>query len=95
MRHTRFAKLETRTARLKLAIRKKPYFTTIAPGISLGYRRTQGAGSWSVRKSDGAGGNWLKAFAIADDYEDSDGKDVQTFWEAQDRPAVGSRHGQG
>ena len=27
--------------RLKTAIRKNPYFETIAPGISLGYRRNQ------------------------------------------------------
>jgi hypothetical protein len=49
--------------RLKTAIRKKPYFETIAPGISLGYRWNQGAGAWFVRAADGKGGNWTKGFA--------------------------------
>ena len=40
-RKIREAKLETRTARLKLEPRRKPYFTTIASGVSLGYRPTQ------------------------------------------------------
>jgi aerobic carbon-monoxide dehydrogenase large subunit len=39
--------LETRTARLKLSVRAKPYWVTVAPGISLGYRA--GPGSWNVR----------------------------------------------
>jgi len=39
-RRPRAARLETRTARLKLKVRKKPYdFTSIAPRIRLGYRR--------------------------------------------------------
>jgi hypothetical protein len=69
-RRPRESKLETRTARLKLAMRRKPHFVTIAPGIALGYRRNAGAGSWSVRCSDGRGSNWMKGFAIADDHEE-------------------------
>jgi hypothetical protein len=42
-RRTRAPKLETRTTRLKLAVRRKPYFVVIAPGIGLGYRRNAGA----------------------------------------------------
>ena len=34
--------LETRTARLKLKVRRKPYFLPVAPGVSLGYRRNLG-----------------------------------------------------
>ena len=45
-RKPRARKLETRTQRLKLAIGTKPHeFTTIAPGIALGYRRNIGAGT--------------------------------------------------
>ena len=85
-RRPRSSKLENRTARLQLSVRKKPHhFTTIAPGIALGYRRCKGAGRWIVRCADGHGGNWTKAFAVADDHEDSDGEHVLTFWEAQDR----------
>jgi len=73
-------------ARLKLPVRKKPHdFTTIAPGIALAYHRNQGAGTWVVRVADGHGGNWTKGLAVADDYENADGSNVLTFWEAQDR----------
>src|SRR5262249_50091590 len=34
--------------------------------------------------ADGKGGNWTKAIAIADDFEDADGTNVLTFWQAQD-----------
>jgi hypothetical protein len=84
---TRAPKIEHRTARLKLPVRRKPYYASIAPGISLGYRRNQGAGVWVVRASDGHGANWTKRFAIADDHEEAgDGAGaVLNFWQAQDR----------
>ena len=83
-RRIRSASLETRTARLKLPVRKKSYFLTIARAIALGYRRNRnGAGTWSVRSGSG-GDEWLKAFATADDHEDADGKHVLDFWQAQD-----------
>ena len=80
-RSIRSASLETRTARLKLAKRRKPYWITIAPGISLGYRA--GPGTWNVRAADGDSGNWIKSFALADDHEDSNGETVLDFWTAQ------------
>jgi hypothetical protein len=53
---------------------KKPYYGVVSPNVHLGYRRTQtGSGRWVVRAADGAGGYWTKAFALADDYEPSDG----------------------
>ena len=83
-RSIRSASLETRTARLKLPVRKKSYFLTVARGIALGYRRNRnGAGTWSVRAGSG-GDAWLKAFATADDHEDADGEHVLDFWQAQD-----------
>ena len=84
-RSARSAKLETRTARLRLPVRGKPYTVRISPGIRLGYRRTQSAGTWSVLVADGAGGGWLKQFALADDFETADGTSVLDFWQAQDR----------
>jgi hypothetical protein len=83
-RSIRSATLETRTARLKLPVRKKPYTVRVAPGVRLAYRRNQAGGVWSVLRSDGAGGSWLKRFALADDHEDANGATVLTFWEAQD-----------
>ena len=85
-RRPRSTKLETRTARLKLPVRKKPHAPlTVAPGITLAYRRNQGAGTWVVLVADGHGGRWTKGFAIADDHEDADGEHVLDFWMAQDR----------
>ena len=84
-RHTRATSLETRTSRLKLTPRKKPYFTGIALGIALGYRRLQDAGTWTVRANNGNGSRWTKVFAIADDNEDANGNTVLNFWQAQDR----------
>jgi len=85
-RRVRASTLENRTARLKLEPRKKPYlFTTIAPGLAVGYRRNLGAGKWVLRAANGHGAYWTKAIGVADDFEDSDGKTVLTFYEAQDR----------
>jgi hypothetical protein len=69
--------------RLKTAIRKKPYFETIAPGVSLGYRRNRSAGAWLVRAADGKGGNWTKGFAVADDVEASNPPNVLNYAEAR------------
>jgi integrase len=92
-RSTRGGKLETRERRLKLPVAKKPLFVRIAPGVGLGYRRNRTAGCWTVRVADGGGGNWIKAIANADDFEDADGKDVLDFWQAQDRARVVARAG--
>ncbi len=59
-RKVRASGLETRTARLKRAIAKKPEFVRIAPGVSLGYRRNATSGTWVARVADGRGGNWTK-----------------------------------
>jgi hypothetical protein len=84
-RKVSFSALETRSARLRLKIRRRPYAgPSLARGISLMYRRNGTNGSWVLKASDGHGAYWTKAFALADDYEDSDGKNILTFYEAQD-----------
>jgi integrase len=71
-------KLRNRTNRLKLPIKKKPYKLLVAPGIFVCYRRNaNGPGTWSVEAG------WLKRFALADDYEDANGKSVMSFHQAQ------------
>src|SRR5204863_7740584 len=92
-RRPRSSQLETRTARLKLQARRKPYYVTIAPGIAVGYRRNKGAGSWSAQVADGHGGHWIKAFGIADDHEEADEANVLTFWQAQDKARAIARGG--
>lgn len=90
-RSTRSAKLETRTARLRLKPRKKPYTVRIAPGVRLGYRRNETAGSWSVIAADGSGGSWMKSFAVADDFDEANGARVLDFWQAQTQARVLAR----
>jgi hypothetical protein len=92
-RNIRSAQLETRTARLKLDIRKKPYAVRVAPGVRLGYRRNAAAGTWSVIAADGKSGNWIKKFGLADDHEEANGEHVLTFWEAQERARKLARGG--
>jgi integrase len=85
-RRVSFAALESRSARLRLKIRRRPYSgPSLARGISLMYRRNGTNGSWVLKASDGHGAYWTKAFALADDFEDADAKGVLTFYQAQDQ----------
>jgi hypothetical protein len=84
-RRIRHSALESRSARLKLKIRRKPYTgPSLARGIMLTYRRNKGNGTWVLKASNGHGGYWTKGIGLADDYEDSDGKTILTFYGAQD-----------
>jgi integrase len=87
--------LETRTARLKLPVAKKPAFVRASPGIGLGYRRNRLAGTWVVRGADGKGGNWTRAFAAADDFEDANGNTVLDYWQAQEQARAIARAADG
>jgi integrase len=66
--------LATPTARLRLKVRRLPYYIPLGRGLSLGYRRNLGDGTWLVRQADGAGGEWTKRFASADDFASDDGQ---------------------
>ena len=84
-RKVSFSALESRSARLRLKIRRRPYSgPSLARGIALMYRRNKTNGTWVLKVSDGHGAYWTKGFALSDDFEDSDGKAVLTFYEAQD-----------
>jgi integrase len=84
-RKVSFSALESRSARLRLKIRRRPYSgPSLARGISLMYRRNATNGSWVLKASNGHGTYWTKAFALADDFEDADAKNVLTFHQAQD-----------
>src|SRR5215471_3858859 len=84
-RSIRSAKLENRSARLRLPVAKKPVFVKIGASLGLGYRRNQSAGTWVARVADGKGGNWTKAVGTADDLEGADGNAVLDFWQAQEK----------
>src|SRR5947207_14280879 len=72
-RSIRSSTLETRSARLKLPIAKKPIFLRIAPGVGLGYRRNRTAGTWVARGADGRGGNWKKGIGSGDNFAERGG----------------------
>ncbi len=85
-RKVSFSALESRSARLRLKIRRRPYSgPSLARGISLMYRRNGTNGTWVLKASNGHGAYWTKAFALADDFEDADAKSVLTFYQAQDQ----------
>jgi integrase len=85
-RKVSFSALESRSARLRLKIRRRPYSgPSLARGILLMYRRNKTNGTWVIKSSDGHGAYWTKGFALADDFEDGDAKNVLTFYQAQDQ----------
>jgi integrase len=84
-RAARNSSLETRTARIKLQIRRTPYFAKIAKGLGLGYYRGAVAGSWIARCYRGAGGYETTAIGLADDTVNADGVTVFDYWQAQDQ----------
>ena len=94
-RKIRSTELETRTNRLKLPIARKPAFVRIGPGISLGYRRNRTAGTWVLRIADGAGGAKTSAVGHADDYDDADGQNFLTFFQAQEQAKTVARQTSG
>ena len=62
----------------KFTIRRRPYSgPSLARGILLLYRRNKTNGTWVLKVSDGQGAYWTKGFALADDFEDADGKTVE------------------
>jgi integrase len=83
--------LETRSNRLKLRVAKKPVFVRIGPGLSLGYRRNQTAGTWVIRVANGRGGSRTAAIGFADDHDEADGHRFLDYWQAQERAKIAAR----
>jgi len=84
-RSARDAKLEARTARLKLKAGVR-HWKGIGKGLALGYRRTkEGFGTWGARLLQSDGKYALKAIGAADDYQDANGVDVFDYFQAQDK----------
>lgn len=72
--------LRARSNRLKLPIRGKPYYVTVATNTAVGYRRTANPAlsSWTARSGDG----WTDRLGLADDYREANGEDVLSFDQA-------------
>jgi len=95
-RKVSFSSLESRSARLRLKIRRRPYSgPSLARGISLMYRRNKTNGTWVLKASDGHGAYWTKAIAEADDFDESNGKTILRYFEAQDVAKKLARGGDG
>ena len=78
--------MESRSARLKSSPSAAgPTAARRWRAASAVYRRNKTNGTWVLKVSDGHGAYWTKGFALADDFEDADGKTVLTFHQAQDR----------
>lgn len=85
--------LTSKTARLRLRSRPKPYNSTLHAGLMLGYRRAkQGAGTWlRLQLIDPAAERYRQnQLGLADDLELADGVSILTFEQARakalDRP---------
>jgi integrase len=86
------SRLDSRSARLSLPVQGKPHdFTNVAPGISVGYRRSQTSGAWVLRCADGKGGAWTARIGTADDHESADGEHIFDFWQACDKARTMAR----
>ena len=82
-RTLRNIKLDTRSARLKLLMRREPYWTVLSSGCAVGYRRGANGGSWIARLRDETGKQHYDALGAADDVRDADGRTVFSFAQAQ------------
>jgi integrase len=79
-RLVRDARLETRSARARLAPRGKPYWRALGPGLHVGYRKGKDAGRWVVRWYLGEERYQVKTLpGIADDTADADGSTILDY----------------
>jgi len=78
------AKLDARAARLRLKIRREPYWRTISEGFAIGYRKGNKGGTWIARHYTPEIGREFKALGTADDVIDADGALVLSFAQAQE-----------
>jgi len=83
-RAVRDTRLETRTARQMLAVKRHPYKRAIESGLILLYYRGKLRGSWSVRIYNKGKYREYK-LGQADDRRDADGIDVLDFKQAQEK----------
>ena len=84
-RTIRNGKLDTRSARSRLRLRREPYWTVISEGCALGYRRGAKGGTWIGRFRDETGRQHYEALGAADDARDPDGLSVFSFGQAQEK----------
>jgi len=84
-RTVRNPKIDTRTARSRLAERREPYWTVLSTGCAVGYRRGAKGGTWIGRFRDDENHQHYSPLGAADDARDADGITVFSFAQAQER----------
>lgn len=84
-RTVRNGKIDTRSARAKLAVRREPYWTPISRGDAIGYRKGTNGGTWIARHRGEDGKQHYQSFGATDDARDADGATVLSFSQAQAR----------
>lgn len=84
-RSVKGAKLDTRTARVRLPLRREPHWRAISKGTHVGYRKSRRGGTWVARYYQASGGYVYATLGVADDVEDADGTRVLDFRQAQER----------
>lgn len=82
-RTLRDPKLHSRTSRLRLSIRREPYWKSISAGCALGYRR--GPGTWIAKYRGEDGQRHYSSIGAADDSLDADGHAALSFTQAQEK----------
>ena len=82
-RTVRDANLETRTARARLPVRRKPHWRKIDQGSHIGYYKGKRAGTWIARYFLGRGKYAETKLGTADDVQDADGVAVLSFTQGQ------------
>ena len=93
-RTVRETALATRTARLRLTIRGKPYWRMLEQGLHIGYRRRATGGTWIARRRNERGIYREAKLGLADDLQDADGRTIFDFAQAQHAARAWCRHEQ-
>lgn len=84
-RTVRNPKIDTRSARARLAARREPFWTVLSQGCALGYRKGVKGGTWVARFRGDDGRQHYAPLGAADDARDPDGVSVFSFAQAQER----------
>jgi integrase len=85
-RQVRNAKLDTPSARAKLAPRREPYWAVLVTGCAIGYRKLARArGSWIARFRDDRGKQRYQALGPADDINDQASGLALSYGAAQEK----------
>lgn len=84
-RTIRNAKIDSRSARARLSGRAEPYWTVIAAGRAIGYRKGKKGGNWVARWRDPKGKQHYHALGAADDALDPDGETILSCAQAQEQ----------